>query len=75
MTIDTKPTTDADVERAQRECDHAPDRDRIEADDTDRSTGETVYVSECRRCFAHIRTGYIDGDPVNAEWVRPGGRR
>jgi cytochrome c5 len=70
MTIDAHPTTDADRERAQRECVHAPDRDRIEADDTDHATGETVYVAECRRCFAHIQTGYIDGDPEDAEWGR-----
>lgn len=69
MTIDAHPLTEPEIERQQRDCDHAPDRDRIEADDTDRAAGETVFVSECRRCFAHIKTGYIDGDPEDAEWT------
>jgi len=69
MTIDTRPTTGADIERAQRECVHAPTLGDIEADDTDHSTGETVYVSECRRCLAHIQTAYIDGEPEAAEWT------
>lgn len=71
MTVDAHPTTDADRERAQRECDHRPDLSTVTADDTDTATGETVYVAECRYCFAHIRTGYIDGDPEAAAWTAP----
>lgn len=71
MTVDAHPATEADIERAQRECVHAPDLDSIEADDTDHAAGETVYVAECRRCLAHIQTEYIDGEPEAAEWHAP----
>lgn len=71
MTVDAHPPTEPEIERQQRECDHAPDHATIEADDTDRAAGETVYVAECRYCFAHIKTAYIGGDPEAAAWTAP----
>lgn len=74
MTVDAHPLTEPEIERQQRGCDHAPDHATIKADDTDRAAGETVYTAECRYCFANVRTGYIDGDPENAEWTAPEGQ-
>lgn len=74
MTVDAHPTTDADRERAQRECDHLPDLASIEADDTDTATGETMYVAECRYCMALITTPYTDREPETTAWTAPEGQ-
>ena len=56
------------------ECHHWPVPDSIYADDTDRSTGKSLFVGICRSCDQYIRTRRYVDDPEgdHVDWVRPG---
>lgn len=71
MTIDPHPPMPEHERRAEarENCQHEPQQDTIEADDTDFSCGETCYVADCALCCYMIKTPYTDEDPVQAEWV------
>jgi hypothetical protein len=69
MTVDAKPATEPEIERARRECDHRADRDTIGADDTDEAARETTYTATCAYCGATVRTPYqADVATPGDEW-------
>ena len=59
-----EPQPEADPSRW---CNHYPDLDSVEADDS--YDNKTMYVADCRECMRFIKTEYTEQQPENADWV------